>query len=156
MTSWPDWCSPDWNSWALTAGCWMVRDTIVVFSYMCRMHMIVLHLSALLCCRNIFNSCLEKIWWRLGNLVPATPQIRLAGPGPASKSSELSSCSRLWDRCWQLTVFRLKKSNKISNKVFLFMSKSHSLYMFQFSPSVAKLPVLVENENSGWSCYLSI
>lgn len=28
---WPDWCCPDWNSWAVTAGCWMVRRTGLFF-----------------------------------------------------------------------------------------------------------------------------
>lgn len=41
---------------------------------------------ACVCCRNFFKR------YRLCNLVPATPQMWVAGPGPASKSPELASC----------------------------------------------------------------
>lgn len=107
-------------------------------------------LSALLC-HNFSNSCLEKILWRLCNLVPATPQRRLAGSGPASKSPELGSCSRRWDRCCQLTVFRLKKSNMICNfKVFLF-NEQESLFIY-----VSVFPVCGQTTRWKWKLRLKL
>lgn len=31
---WLDWCCPDWNSWAVTAGCWTVRKTGILLQWM--------------------------------------------------------------------------------------------------------------------------
>lgn len=141
MTSWPDWCCPGWNSWAATAGCWMVRATVLFFSYMCRIHMVVLHLSALLCCRNLPIPVLKGdrgVWvtWCL----PLLKYDWLAQGLPPSHQSWVAAPDCRPDVAnWHFSDE--KKSNKNSNfKVLLLVSKSHSSYILGYC----------------WRCYLSI